>query len=83
MFVTILGFIAAALTSFSFLAQVIKTWKTKQTKDISLNMYLILGLGISLWIVYGFLIQDIVVISANIVAISFILIIISLKIKHG
>ena len=35
----LIGFIAAVCTTFAFLPQVIKVWKTKQTKDLSLRMY--------------------------------------------
>ncbi|GIR50383.1 MAG: hypothetical protein CM15mP59_1250 [Flavobacteriaceae bacterium] len=49
----LIGFIAAVCTTFAFLPQVIKVWKTKQTKDLSLRMYTIMFIGICLWFVYG------------------------------
>ncbi len=49
----IIGFIAGSLTTFSLVPQVIKIIKTKHTKDLSLAMYLLFTLGISLWLVYG------------------------------
>jgi len=52
--IKIIGFIAAVLTSISFLPQVWKTLKTKSTKDISLSTFLIGFVGTSLWLVYGF-----------------------------
>ena len=47
------GLFAAFLTTVSFLPQVITTWKTKQTKDISLLMFLIFTFGVGCWTIYG------------------------------
>ncbi|MEL6919261.1 MAG: SemiSWEET transporter, partial [Bacteroidota bacterium] len=51
----IIGNIAASLTTISFLPQAIKTIKTKDTKNLSFPMYLLFVMGVSLWIVYGLL----------------------------
>lgn len=80
--ITALGLTSATFTTISFLPQAIKTIKTKQTKDLSLGTYIILNIGESLWIVYGFMIQDLPVILANVVTLSFTLTILVLKIKH-
>ena len=63
----LIGFIAAVCTTFAFLPQVIKVWKTKQTKDLSLRMYAIMFIGICLWFVYGFKINSLSIVLANIV----------------
>lgn len=63
----LIGFIAAVCTTFAFLPQVIKVWKTKQTKDLSLRMYTIMFIGICLWFVYGLRINSLSIIHANIV----------------
>tara|TARA_B100000927_G_C16408663_1_gene446417 strand:- start:79 stop:339 length:261 start_codon:yes stop_codon:yes gene_type:complete len=63
----IIGFIAAVCTTFAFLPQVIKVWKTKQTKGLSLRMYTIMFIGICLWFVYGLRINSLSIILANIV----------------
>jgi len=63
----LIGFIAAVCTTFAFLLQVIKVWKTKQTKDLSLRMYTIMFIGICLWFVYGLRINSLSIILANIV----------------
>ena len=63
----LIGFIAAVCTTFAFLPQVIKIWKTKQTKDLSLRMYTIMFIGICLWFVYGLRINSLSIILANIV----------------
>ena len=63
----IIGFIAAVCTTFAFLPHVIKVWKTKQTKDLSLRMYTIMFIGICLWFVYGLRINSLSIVLANIV----------------
>ena len=63
----IIGLIAAVCTTFAFIPQVIKVWKTKQTMDLSLRMYLIMFIGILLWLVYGIRIDSLSIILANVV----------------
>lgn len=65
--ITIIGLIAGTLTTISFLPQVIKTWKSKSAKDISLIMFLCFCSGVLLWIIYGFLISNIPIIVTNFV----------------
>lgn len=66
-----IGSIAAILTTFAFLPQVIKVIKTKDTESIALGMYLMQVLGIALWLAHGLVIQDLPLILAN--SVSFIL----------
>lgn len=82
-FVTIIGFIAASLTTIAFLPQVIQTWKTKSAKDISLKMYVILGTGMFLWFLYGIMLLSWPVIVANAIAFILSLIILIFKVKYG
>ena len=74
-----IGFAAGTLTSLAFLPQVIKVWKTKSTKDISLIMFIVLCIGAFLWFIYGIIINSLPVILAN--AITFVLAIIILIFK--
>lgn len=60
-----LGYIAAILTTGSFLPQVIKTVRTKDTSGISLYMYLFLLAGLILWFIYGLRIKSMPIILAN------------------
>jgi len=82
-YTAIIGLIAGVCTTASFLPQVVKTIRTKEAKDLSMTMYLVLAAGIFLWIIYGILIESLPVISAN--AVSFVLaaIILILKIRYG
>lgn len=80
---TLLGLTAGMLTTVSFLPQVIKTWKMKETRDISLWMYIALCTGIILWIIYGVLIKDLPLIVANSFSLVLASIILFFKIKCG
>ena len=64
--IQLIGLLAGVLTSISFLPQVIKTWKSKSAKDLSLNMFLLFTTGITLWLIYGIIIKDLPIILANV-----------------
>jgi MtN3 and saliva related transmembrane protein len=61
----LLGLIAGSLTTAAFFPQVLKTWKSKSAKDLSLGMFSLFCLGVLLWLVYGLIVMDIPVIAAN------------------
>jgi MtN3 and saliva related transmembrane protein len=82
-FVTIVGLVAGFLTTVSFLPQVLRTWKTRSTKDISLGTYLIYVSGIVLWLVYGLMLRDIALIGSNAVTLLLAATILGLKLRHG
>ncbi len=54
----IIGYLAGFLIMISLIPQLIKTYKTKKTKDISLTMLIIVSLGTGLWAIYGFLLNS-------------------------
>lgn len=79
----IVGLLAAALTTISFLPQVIQAFRTKHTKDISFATFLFLSIGIVLWLIYGILIGELPIILANSVTLILSLSILIMKIKYG
>lgn len=79
---TIIGLIGASLTTFAFLPQAVKTIRTKNTRDLSLFMYLMAGLGTLMWLIYGILIGDLPIIMANTVSSFFVYTIIVMKLKY-
>jgi MtN3 and saliva related transmembrane protein len=81
-FKTILGYAAGALTTLAFLPQLIKVWKTKSTKDISLIMFVVICTGIFLWLVYGLLINSLPIILANVVTLIIASMILIFKIRY-
>ena len=66
--IEIIGFLAATLTTASFVPQVYRIWKTKEVDDISFMMYLSMLFGVSLWFYYGYLIDSISMMISNIVS---------------
>ncbi|MAQ92311.1 hypothetical protein B1759_18745 [Rubrivirga sp. SAORIC476] len=63
--ITLLGLAAAACTTASFIPQVVKAWRSGSSADLSLGMYVLITLGIGLWLVYGLLVRDLPIIAAN------------------
>jgi len=60
-----IGYIAATLTTASFLPQAVLTIKTKDTESLSLSMYSLFTLGVFFWLIYGVYISDEAIIVAN------------------
>jgi MtN3 and saliva related transmembrane protein len=81
--VTLLGLTAGALTTISFVPQVIRTWRTRSTRDISAGMFATFCTGILLWALYGFAIGSMPVIITNVITFVLASIILVLKLKHG
>jgi MtN3 and saliva related transmembrane protein len=79
--VDILGYSAGAITSLTFLPQVVKTWKIKSAKDISLMMFVIAAINEVMWIVYGVLLDNWVIILTNIIVLSMALTMIYFKLR--
>jgi MtN3 and saliva related transmembrane protein len=79
---TAIGLLAAMGTTLSFLPQALKIIKTKDTKSISLSMYILFVSGVFLWLIYGVLRQDVPVIIANAVTLILASLILYFKIKY-
>jgi MtN3 and saliva related transmembrane protein len=60
-----LGLTAGMLTTIAFLPQVIKTWRARSAKGLSLGMFSLFCTGVAMWLAYGILVQDVPVIAAN------------------
>lgn len=80
--VDILGYAAGAITSLTFLPQVIKTWKEKSAKDISLLMFVIAAVNEIMWIAYGALLNNWVIILTNAIVLAMSLTMIYLKFRY-
>jgi len=81
--ISLIGFVAGALNTFCYLPQVIKAWRTKETKDLSLLMYINLTVGTILWFAYGTALHQPPIWIANGIALILTVSILYLKIKHG
>jgi MtN3 and saliva related transmembrane protein len=81
--ITALGLLAALLTTAAFLPQVLHTLATRDTRGISLRMYVIFVAGVLLWLIYGLLTRDLPLIVANAVTLVLAGTILYLKLRHG
>ncbi len=76
-----IGLLAGTLTTISFVPQVIKIWKTKHARDVSLGMFAIFSSGVLLWLWYGIATGATPVIVANAVTLALSLTILVFKFK--
>jgi len=74
--------LAAFLTTSAFLPQVYKAYRNKSAKDVSLTMYLVLLVGLLLWLYYGWHIESMAIIMANSVTAILVIFILVLKIIY-
>lgn len=82
MFWHIIGFAAAFLTTFSFVPQIIKIVRSKSTRDISMVMLIQFCAGLTLWLAYGIHLKNLIIIAANAVSLTNLLIVLSLYFKY-
>lgn len=81
--VTVLGSVASALVTASFIPQIIRGYRTKHLGDVSYWLMIMICVGMSLWIVYGIIKQDYVIIGANISTIALNVVLLGLKIRYS
>ena len=82
-FITMVGLLAGALTTASLLPQITKIWRTKSADDVSTGMFVVFGIGVVLWLVYGIANEDIAVIAANAVTLVLAVGILALKLRYA
>ena len=80
--IELVGYLAGALTTIAFVPQVVKAWKLRETRDLSLAMLVLFGTGILLWTVYGFWVASLPIIAANVITFALILVLLGLKIRY-
>lgn len=83
MLITIIGLLAAALTSLSYIPQVKKALPKGSTDDLSSKMLGVLAAGLTLWTAYGVLKSDYVIIIANVVGLTLVVTLIGFKIRDA
>ncbi len=79
----IVGILAAVCTTIGFIPQIIRGIRTKRLDDVSPVMYILLMIGVSLWISYGVHLGDTIIIAANSAAASFSVLILILRYKYA
>ena len=81
--VQIVGIIAGTLTTLAFLPQVIKTWRSRSVADISLAWAWSMVVGISCWLVYGLMLEEMPIILSNLASLSLALMMLAMKLKFS
>jgi MtN3 and saliva related transmembrane protein len=76
-----MGYVAAILTTMSFVPQVLHTWRTRRASGISLSMISLFSLGVALWLGYGLLLGAWPVILANTVTLALSLFLLGMKLR--
>ncbi|MGB4498410.1 MAG: SemiSWEET transporter [Methylococcaceae bacterium] len=80
--IEILGYVAATLTTVSFLPQAILTIRTRDTDGLSLSMYSTFTLGVLGWLIYGILLKNNVIVIANSITLFLATLILSFKLYN-
>lgn len=80
--VDLVGTLAGILTTVAFVPQVVKTWRSRSTRDISLTMWLVFWLGVAMWLVYGVLLGAWPVIIANAFTLILAGIVLAIKVRN-
>lgn len=75
------GYLAGTLTTISFVPQVARAWKLRETRDISLAMLLLFAAGILLWTLYGIWTGSLPIIAANVSTFVLVLLLLGMKMR--
>lgn len=76
-----IGIVAACLTTFAFLPQVIQTWRARSAGSLNLPMLAVLALGVFLWLIYGLGTLQLPVIAANGVTLLLVGVLLGFKVR--
>ena len=79
--VNVIGLAAAVCTTVSFVPQLIRIWRLRSAREISLIMFLVFSLGVFLWLLYGVFLHAFPIILANAVSLVLSLAILALKLR--
>ena len=77
------GYLAATMTTLSFVPQAVKTIRSRDTRGLSLGMYVVFTFGVAMWLVYGIALHSVPMILANVVTFLLSATILGLKLRHG
>lgn len=79
----LIGYLAAALTTCSFVPQALHTFRTRDVRGISLGMYSVFTVGIALWLVYGLVLGAWPIVVANAITLALAGAILTMKLRYG
>ena len=75
------GYVAATLTTLAFIPQAVKTLKTKDTRSISLGMYIVFTVGVGFWLMYGLYLHSLPMIVSNVITLALAAAILAMKLR--
>jgi MtN3 and saliva related transmembrane protein len=78
----LIGYLAASLTTLSFVPQALHTFRTRDVSGISLGMYSAFTLGVALWLLYGLLLNAWPIVAANVITLGLALSILLMKLRY-
>ncbi len=78
---TIVGLLAALCTTLAYIPQVKKCWRTGRAADLSLKTFSLLAAGVALWVLYGVLEKDAVIVLANGISLALLACILYFKLR--
>ena len=81
--IELIGSAAAVITTLCWVPQALKVIRTRETRSLSLVMYLMLALGVTLWLAYGLLIVSWPLIVANAITMVLVAVILGMKLRYG
>lgn len=81
--ITLLGLAAGTLTTAAFVPQVLKVWRTRSARDISILTFVALLVGTALWLAYGIFAGDLPLVAANSIALFLIGAVLVAKVRFG
>jgi MtN3 and saliva related transmembrane protein len=79
----IVGYVAAFLTTASFVPQAWLTFRTRDVSGISLGMYTVFACGVALWLAYGLLVNAWPIVVANAITLALAIAILAMKLRFG
>jgi MtN3 and saliva related transmembrane protein len=79
----VLGYVAGLLTTLAFIPQAVQTWRTRRADGVSLGMYVVFVIGVTLWFIYGCVLGSWPLILANGVTLLLAGFILAMKIRYG
>jgi MtN3 and saliva related transmembrane protein len=79
----LIGYLAGTLTTVSFLPQVIRSYTTRSTRDISFKMLILFGAGMLLWTIYGILVNSLPIIAANVITFVLVVVLVAMKVHYN
>lgn len=79
----LIGYLAAAMTTCSFVPQALHTFRTRDVRGISLGMYSVFTAGVALWLVYGLTLAAWPIVAANAITLALAGTILGMKVAYG